>query len=79
LWINVRFLPLVCPVFSTKFPAKINGGGGEQSFASVTVHQRTTNKVAPGGYTGTVYAYATGNGNTLSVTHCDTFALGNLS
>jgi hypothetical protein len=55
------------------------GSQNEQTFASVTVHQRTTTKVPPGGYTGTVYAYATGNGNTLSVTHCDTFALGNLS
>jgi hypothetical protein len=63
----------------TSVPDKTKGGGGEQSFASLTVHQRTTTKVAPGGYTGTVYAYATGNGNTLSVTHCDTFALGNLS
>jgi hypothetical protein len=62
----------------TSIPSR-GGGQNEQTFATVTVHQRTTTKVAPGGYTGTVYAYAIGGGNTLSVTHCDTFALGNLS
>jgi len=62
--------------------ASIPGKGGNKddpTYGSITVHQRTNTKVAPGGYTGTVYAYAVGGGNTLSVTHCDTFALGNLS
>ena len=75
----VKFNGTQSPPTLISVPDKTKGGGGEQSFASVTVHQRTSTKLAPGGYTGTVYAYAVGGGNTLSVTHCDTFALGNLS
>jgi len=53
--------------------------GNSSSFTQLNVHQRTTSKVAPGGYTGSIYAYTVGSAPSVRNTHCDTFALGNLS
>ena len=55
------------------------GSGNLTSYTQLTVHQRTTSKLPPGGYTGSVYAYTIESAPTVRNTHCDTFALGNLT
>jgi hypothetical protein len=63
----------------SSIPIKSNNDKGDPSFGSISVSQRTTTKLAPGGYTGTVYAYASEGATSVLNNHCDVFALGNLS